>query len=416
VIVKLWDKGTKIDQLIEDFTVGSDYLLDQALLTADCQGSIAHARTLERAGILTAAETARLIQELETIERDGLTLRKEDEDVHTALENVLCARLGDLGKKIHTGRSRNDQVMVDLQLWSRGQLQAIHAQGLTLAETINEFARQHPDVMPGYTHMQRAMPSSIPLLAGSYIESLLDDLCILETAMNINNVNPLGSAAGYGSSLNLDRDYTAQLLGFHGSRNPIYVQNRPKLMSIMLFSLAGFMKTLDKIAADLLLFTMAEFRFFSLPEAFCTGSSIMPQKKNYDVLELTRAKAAQLHGLLASVEMLGSKLPSGYNRDYQLTKGPLFEAVRITSQSLAVMTGIFQQLEVNSERLRQAISPELFATDRAYELVQAGTPFRTAYLMVAQNLDQIVVPDDIMQDRDFLRFRDYTPEITQHRP
>jgi len=413
--LKLWNKGKEINNFIEDYTVGEDYILDRKLLYYDCVGSIAHARTLERAGILTSEETEQLVKLLSEIKEQGLEIKKEDEDVHTALENHLTKVLGDLGKKIHTGRSRNDQVMVDIQLWVRDEMRDVHRMALTLCETLNDFARENPSVLPGYTHMQRAMPSSIELLMGSYIESLLDDLLFLETAYKINNRNPLGSAAGYGSTLNLDREYTAKVLGFEGNKNYIYVQSRTKLISSLLFPLCSFMKTLDKISSDLLLFTMGEFKFFSLPDEFCTGSSIMPQKKNYDVLELVRAKSSIVHTMLYSVDMIGSKLISGYNRDYQMTKKPLMEAFDITVNSLNIMVLIFENLRADREMINNSITRELFATDRAYELVKSGTPFRESYGMVAKSLDELTVPDDIYDKREFLTFKDYKNLIEERR-
>ncbi len=415
LVMKLWNKGKELNNLIEDFTVGEDYILDKELLCYDCKGSIAHAMTLEKSGILTEEERSKLVEALEEIKKNGLEIKKEHEDVHTAIENYLIEKLGDLGRKIHTGRSRNDQVMVDVQLWARDNILKIYTLGVRLAERINDFSKENPALMPGYTHMQRAMISSLQLLAGSYIESVIDDLLLLETAFQINNRNPLGSAAGYGSSLGLDRDYTAELLKFNGNRNPIYVQSRPKLISTIIFPLSSFMKTLDKISCDLLLFTMGEFNFFSLPDEFCTGSSIMPQKKNYDLLELIRSSSSHVHSLLYRTDMTGSKLISGYNRDYQLTKGPLMEAFAITSKCLEVMTLIFSHLKVNKEAMKQAVSHEIFATDKAYELVKKGTPFREAYSMVARNLDKIEIPENIYDGRDFLKFKDYKKEIEERK-
>jgi len=409
--LKLWDKGIELNKLVEDFTVGDDYILDRSFLYYDCIASIAHAKTLEKAGILSGEEREKLITTLEEIKEKGLEIKKEDEDVHTAIEKYLCNKLGDTGKKIHTGRSRNDQIMADIQLWCRDEMDKIKDSVISLCETMNDFSRENPALMPGYTHMQKAMPSSVPLLCGSYIEGLLDGLLLLNTAYHINNVSPLGSAAGYGSLLNLDRDYTAKLLGFRGVRNCIYVQNRSGLMSIIIYPLSCFMRALDKMASDLLLFTMDEFRFFSLPDEFCTGSSIMPQKKNYDILELIRGKASVVESLLYRIELTGNKLISGYNRDYQLSKGPLLESFGITLKSLRVMDMVFKNLKVNKSAMEKAITAEIFATDKAYELVKNGVPFREAYNMVAANLEELQVPQDIFKGRDFLKFRDYKVDI-----
>jgi argininosuccinate lyase len=263
--------------------------------------------------------------------------------------------------------------------------------------------------------MQRAMPSSLQLLTGSYIESLIDDMELLRTAYLINNSSPLGSAAGYGTSLGLDRSYTSALLGFRKSRNCIYVQARGKHMATLLIPLSSVMKTLERIAADLLLFTMGEFAFFTLPERFCTGSSIMPQKKNYDLLELVRARASMVHSHEIAVSMISGKLISGYNRDLQMTKAPLMEAFSMTGDSVEIMSMVFHFIEVDVQKMKDAITPEFFATDRAYDLVKEGMPFRDAYARVARDLHALKVPDDILAGREFLGFHDYEPEIEEAR-
>jgi len=413
--MKLWDKGSAMEPVIERFTVGEDYLLDTVLLPYECMGSIAHARTLEKAGILTSEETESLVAALQELSETGLSIQREEEDIHTAVEHYLVNRLGDVGKKIHTGRSRNDQVMVDLQLWCRHELERLEELLYFFCRTLNDFSRKNPALMPGYTHMQRAMPSSLQMLTGSYIESLIDDMELVRTAYHINNSNPLGSAAGYGTSLGLDRSYTAALLGFNRSRNCIYVQARGKHMATLLIPNTSVMKTLERIAADLLLFTMGEFGFFTLPERFCTGSSIMPQKKNYDLLELVRARASVVHGHEMTISMICGKLVSGYNRDMQMTKGPLMEAFAMTIDSVEIMTMVFQHLEVNVQKMKDAITPEFFATGRAYELVREGVPFRDAYARAAGELQSLKVPDNILAGREFLGFHDYEPEIEEKR-
>jgi argininosuccinate lyase len=259
------------------------------------------------------------------------------------------------------------------------------------------------------------MPSSVPLLAGSYIESLLDDCALIETAYHINNRNPLGSAAGYCSTLGLDRDRTARLLGFDGSRNCIYVQARHKHMATVVFPATSVMKTLDRMASDLILFTTTEFGFFSLPDRFCTGSSIMPQKKNYDLLELIRGHAAHVHSLMYRIDMTGAKLTSGYHRDFQLTKGPLMEAMRTALRCLAMMEVIVRNLEVNGEAMRLAMTSDLFATDAAYRLVSEGRPFRDAYHTVACALSELTIPEDLGKGRPFLAFIDFGPLIDERK-
>jgi len=413
--MKLWNKGKELNKFIEDFTVGDDYIIDKEFLVYDCVASIAHAKTLKKAGILTSSDTEKLIKELKNIQSRGLIIKKEDEDVHTAIENHLVKKLGALGKKIHAGRSRNDQIMAAMQLWSKDKIFEVHNLAVKLCETLNKFSKDNPLIMPGYTHMQKAMPSSLQLLIGSYIESLLDDLTLLNTAYSINNRNPLGSGAGYGTTLNLDRDYTAKLLGFDGNRNAIYTQARPKLISAILSALCSIMKTLDKMASDLLIFTMSEFNFFHLPDEFCTGSSIMPQKKNYDVLELIRGKSAFVHSALYAIDMLGSKLISGYNRDYQLAKKPLIEAFASTTACLTAMNLVYKNLKINHTAVKKAVTPELFAADHAYELVKGGQSFREAYKETAKSLTSLKTPENVYKNRDFLRFKDYTAEINNRK-
>ncbi len=411
--MKLWDKGKSFDDTVEKFTVGEDYILDVKLLPYDCIASVAHARALHRVGIISSWELQKLEEALDEILKEGLVITREHEDVHTAIEERLIERLGDLGKKLHTGRSRNDQIMADLQLWARDELKKIYGEVLSLCRHLNDRAGKEPALMAGYTHMQRAMPSSLQLLLGSYIESLLDDLELVSTVKNIENRNPLGSAAGYGSSLGLDREFTAEILGFNGVRNSIYVQARARHMAMYIFPLTSIMKSLDRMASDLLLFTMSEFNFFSLPDTLCTGSSIMPQKKNYDLLEMVRAKSAELHGLAHSVDMMGYRLTSGYHRDFQLTKGPVMKSFEMAEESLLMMEMVIANLHVNRETLEASLSPELFATDRAYELVKEGVPFRTAYKEVASSLDALSVPADPWAGREFLSFRDYSREIEE---
>ncbi|MDQ7821520.1 MAG: lyase family protein [Candidatus Eremiobacteraeota bacterium] len=411
--MKLWDKGTPLHSLVESFTVGDDYLLDRELLPYDCRATASHARALEKTGILTRGEVEKIDAALQ--DAQGIEILREHEDCHTALEEFLTARLGDLGKKIHAGRSRNDQVMAALTLWTREHLLRTGGELLSLCDGLNEFARRNELSMPGYTHMQRAMPSSVPLLFGSYLESLLEDLELLHGAFRVINRNPLGSAAGYGTSLGLDRELTAEELAFEGVRNCILVQARPRLMAVALMPLTFIMKTLERMASDLLLFTMEEFGFFSLPDGLTTGSSIMPQKKNYDILELVRARSALVHGYAHEVDMLGIRLTSGYHRDFQLTKRPVLEAFAETMNCLAMMRLIVSELSADPDAMRKALTPELFAADRACELVKQGVPFREAYRSVAAGLDELSVPGSIIPERCHLQFRDYRGEIDRYR-
>ncbi len=396
-MARLWDKGKPLDQLIEAYTVGVDPALDMRLVPFDVAGSKAHARMLHTCGVLDADELGRLLGGLDGILeahlRGEFEIRREDEDVHTAIERVLVADLGDTGKKIHTGRSRNDQVLTDLRLWQR-QAVADAQEALNRAgSAFTEFAERWGDVpLPGYTHLQRAMPSSVGGWARAYASLLADNGVLLRAAAEMASSSPLGSAAGYGvpDSLPLDRQQTAEELGFERVQQPAEAcqSSRGKAEASLLFALAQIAGDLSKCAWDLCLFVTAEFSFFKLPVEFTTGSSIMPQKRNPDVLELTRAKAAIVRSSLIEVMEISSPLPSGYHRDLQLLKSPLFRGFDVCMSMLAVMARVLEGLEVDEERCRAAMSPELFATEEACRLVAAGVPFREAYRRVAASLDE----------------------------
>ena len=396
--MKLWQKDYSINKEIEKFTVGDDYLTDAALLKHDVIGNIAHAMMLNKIKILSDTELVKLKIELKNILKRGLLIKPEDEDVHTAVENHLTKKLGGLGKKIHTARSRNDQVLVDTRLYTKEKLLEISESLLELISALIETAKKHEKMpMPGYTHMQKAMPSSVGLLFGAYSESLADDFELLKSAYMQNNQSPLGSAAGYGVSLKIDRNYTAKLLGFAKvQNNTLYVQNsRGKIESVVLFALSRIMASLAKIANDFILFSMPEFGYFSLPEELCTGSSIMPQKKNPDALELIRAKSSVVNSLLFQLNSITEKLMSGYNRDFQLTKKPLMEGFEITLSSLKIMALLVLKTKVNKEGCMKACTKEIFSADEAYKLVEKGMPFREAYKEIAGKIDRLEVGDPV---------------------
>ncbi len=390
--MKLWDKGYSLNKDIEKFTVGNDFLLDKALIKFDVYGSIAHAAMLNKIGILTKDELKKLkdalVEILELDKKNNFHISPEDEDVHTAIENYLTKKLGSLGKKIHTGRSRNDQVLVDIRLYSKENILEVENLVLGLASVLTGTAEKHKDVpMPGYTHSRKAMPSSVGLYFASFAESLMDDLKILGKAYELNNQCPLGSGAAYGVPLNVDRQLVSDLLDFKKvQNNALYVQNsRGKLESVTIFALSGIMNDLARLSNDLIVFSMDEFGFFKLPDEFCTGSSIMPQKKNPDVLELIRAKSAKIDSNLYFVKNTVSKLQSGYNRDLQLTKEALMESFNIAVSSLRIFKTVIEKMAVNRENCIKACTPELFAADYAYELVKKGMPFRDAYKEAAKN-------------------------------
>ncbi len=394
--MKLWDKGYTLDHLIETFMTGDDPQLDQALVVYDCIGSIAHAKMLNKIGILTTLECQQLVQVLNDIislaKEDKFIIQFQDEDVHTAVENALIAQCGDLGKKLHTARSRNDQVLLDMRLYSKDWLMNITKEVLTLCEVLCHFAKRYHDVpMPGRTHFQRAMPSSMGLWAGAFSESMLDNIALLKNAYWLVDQCPLGSAASYGVSLDIDRQYTSDLLGFRAVQNNVLYANnsRGKFESIILSALVQIMNDLSKMSTDIIVFGAPEFGYLTLPEKFCPGSSLMPQKRNPCPLELIRAKSATMQGLLFQVLELIRALPSGYNRDFQETKRPLMQGFDITNMSLQVFTRVFSQLQVNQQNCVNSFTTEIFATDKVLSLVKEGIPFRDAYKQVANELDKV---------------------------
>lgn len=399
---KLWDKGYKLDQVVEKFMTGDDPKLDQALVLYDCIGSIAHAKMLAKIGVLTVSEseqlTAGLQEIIELSKNNQFIIKFEDEDVHTAVENHLIAKLGELGKKLHTARSRNDQVLLDIRLYSRDQIINVTQEVLTVCEILCQFSEKYKNVpIPGRTHFQRAMPSSMGLWAGAFAESLLDNITLLKTAYSLVNQCPLGSAASYGVSLNIDRQYTADLLGFSSVQNNVlYVNNsRGKFESIILTALVQMMNDLSKISTDIIIFCTPEFAYVTLPEKFCPGSSLMPQKRNPCPLELIRAKSAMMQGLLFQVLELIRALPSGYHRDFQETKRPIMQGFEVTLSALKVFGIIISELQVNQQQCIASFTTELFATDKVLTLVKEGVPFREAYKQVGHELEKVAYCDPV---------------------
>ena len=389
--MKLWQKGGRPDRRIEEFTVGNDPELDLELVESDCLASIAHAGMLKKIGILSSGEARSLEKELKTIvalhRNKKFKIRTEEEDCHTAIENHLVRRLGATGKKIHAGRSRNDQVLTAIRLYSKDRLNHIKDSLRRLIGNLSRMSRKYRDVaVPGYTHHRKAMPYTVGRYFAAFGEAFKDDLRLLECVSRLTDQNPLGSAAGYGTTLELDRDLTTRLLGFRKTqKNELYAQNsRGKFESIILFALSQVMLDLQRLAHDLILFSMEEFGYFRLPEEFCTGSSIMPQKKNPDALELVRANFAVVHsGYLQVIEILKG-LPSGYHRDLQLTKEPLIRGFRKTLETVEIMGLVLENLQVDKDKCRRACTDEIYAADRAHELVRKGAAFRDAYRAVAR--------------------------------
>ena len=404
--MKLWQKDYELNKHIEKFTVGNDPLIDLNLVEYDCIASTAHAAMLTKIGILKKTDFNKIKRELKNIielhKKGMFKIELKQEDVHTAVELFLTKKLGPLGKKIHTARSRNDQVLVDLRLFTKQKLLEISDILTDLATELTKYADRTKHIpVTGYTHMRKAMPSSVGLWLAAFAESLLDDFRLLESAYALNDQCPLGSAAGYGVNINIDRSYTSKLLGFRSlQNNVIYVQNsRGKIELAVLSALAQIMNDLNKLASDLCLFSMPEFGYFALPDKMTTGSSIMPQKKNPDVLELIRAKSSVMLSYVLQVSSIIQNLMTGYHRDLQLTKEPLIKGLELCESTLKIMIHILAKLEVNEEKCKKAISVELYATDIVNELVKKGVPFREAYNRIAKNINKLKAPKADIQSR-----------------
>lgn len=397
----LWQEdGKKLNPLVEWFTVGDDYIWDTDLAPFDVEASIAHAQMLEAVGLLNKEESSALVAALKEIKvlhgQGNFKVQRSQEDCHTAIENYLVEKLGETGKKIHTGRSRNDQVAVAMRLYSKHHLQIVTADCMSLAREVLAFAKQHKNVpMPGMTHTQPAMLSSVGLWAGSFVESLLDDGQLLYEALGHTNKNSLGAAAGFGPPIFIDRLQTTAALGFERPVvNAMYCQvSRCKNSEIVVSALAQAMSTLARMANDMVWYTSAWFKFFALGDDMVTGSSIMPQKKNYDVLELVRARASTVYASLYALQSLSQKMMSGYNRDMQLTKKEVMKSFTVVEDSMAIMKLVWKNLSVNLEHLASACGPEIFATDKVYELVKKGMVFRDAYHEIKKHLDDVSKED-----------------------
>ena len=384
--MKLWDKGYDIDRLTERFTIGKDRELDVMLAKADVLGNLAHAEMLCWIGLLTGAEHTALKKALlaiyESVERGEFVIEPGVEDVHSQVEHLLTKACGEAGKKIHTGRSRNDQVLLDLKLFSREALLEILRSVESLFTLLIQRAAESEEVLiPGYTHLQIAMPSSFGLWFSAYAESLADDLLMLKAAYDLVNTNPLGSGAGYGSSIPLDRELTTRLLGFDDlAYNSVYAQmQRGKMEKHVLFALAAVATTLGRLAADICLFASGNFAFVTLPDAYTTGSSIMPHKKNPDIFELIRAKCNRLQSLPHQLAMICTNLTSGYFRDMQLTKEIYLPAFAELNESLQMAHAVLQEMTLNEKVLEDDRYRYLFTVEDVNALVAKGIPFREAY-------------------------------------
>jgi len=392
---KIWQKSVTVNELVENFTVGRDREFDEQMAAFDVLGSLAHTRMLQSIGLMDESDLNLVQKELKAIYKDvqagNFSIGEGVEDVHSQVELLLTQRIGDAGKKIHSGRSRNDQVLVDLKLFFRSQLQEVVEETYTLFRLLIALSEKHKEVLlPGYTHLQVAMPSSFGLWFGAYAESLADDLETVLAAYRITNKNPLGSAAGYGSSFPLNRTMTTELLGFDNlNYNVVYAQmGRGKTERIIAQAIANIAATLAKMAMDQALYLSQNFAFVSYPDTLTTGSSIMPHKKNPDVWEIMRGKCNRLQALPNDVAMMTTNLPSGYHRELQLLKELLFPAFADLKNCLHMATFMLQHIEVKTDILNDPKYAYLFSVEEVNRMVLSGTPFRDAYKQVGLAIEE----------------------------
>ena len=392
--MKLWEKSTQVNKKIEKFTVGNDRMLDIYLAKYDILGSMAHILMLQSVGLLSSGELDVLLRELKNIYQlavnDDFIIEEGVEDVHSQVELMLTRKLGDVGKNIHSGRSRNDQVLVDLKLYTRAEIEkTVDAVSALFEVLIEQSEKYKHNLLPGYTHLQIAMPSSFGLWFGAYAESLADDLQMLLAAWKITNRNPLGSAAGYGSSFPLNRQMTTDLLGFDTMNyNVVYAQmGRGKMERIVATALAGVAATVSKLAFDACMFTSQNFGFIKLPDEFTTGSSIMPHKKNPDVFELTRAKCNKLQSIPQQISLITTNLPSGYFRDLQIIKEVFLPAFGELRDCLEMAAMMMERVDVKTDILNEPKYDLIFSVEEVNRLAQNGMPFRDAYKKVGLDIE-----------------------------
>ena len=393
--MKLWQKGAVAHEKVDEFTVGKDREYDIVLAQYDCQASIAHAKMLAKIGLISIPESEQLCKVLEELkiaaETGNFTIEDEFEDMHSKIEHVLTKKLGDSGKKIHTARSRNDQVLVAMHLYLKKELGEIKTQVIAMFDLLIELAEKYQNnLLPGYTHLQVAMPSSVGMWLSAYAENLIDDLYFWEAAYKIADQNPLGSAAGYGSAFPIDRELTTELLGFDQLKiNSLAAQmSRGKLEKSTSIAFSSIGNSLAKLSMDICLYMGQDFNFISFPENLTTGSSIMPHKKNPDLFELVRGKCNNLQALPNQLALLTSNLPSGYHRDLQLAKGPIIDAVKELKACMDILLFSLPQLEVTQDITDQKKYDYLFSVDTLNTEVIAGKPFRDAYRELGQAIEK----------------------------
>ncbi len=403
--MKVWDKGTSLHPKVEKFTIGKDHQLDLILARFDILASFAHIKMLESVGLMSAKEVSDislvLAEMLKKAEQEQLLIEPEVEDIHSQVEKTVTDKLGDLGKKIHTGRSRNDQILVDIHLYMREEIKELVKMIVETSHMLLNLSEKYKDVlMPGYTHLQIAMPSSFGIWFGAYAESFADDLLFFQSAYRFVNQNPLGSGAGYGSSFPLKRKITTDILGFNNLQyNVLHAQLcRGKTEKIIAQAMSNAAVTLGKLSADICLYLNQNFNFISFPEEFTTGSSIMPHKKNPDVFELIRARCNQIQSIPNEIGLIAANLPSGYHRDFQLLKESLFPGIKDFKDCLDMITTIVPNIDVNDTLLKDDKYRYMFSVEEVNRLVQEGMPFRDAYHKVSA----------------MIRKNEYSPHIDIH--
>ena len=402
--MKLWSKEDNLNKKVEKFTVGSDRLDDLHLAKYDVIASIAHAEMLSKCSIITKDDENMLVDELKNllkeIQKGNFTIEDSFEDVHSKIEYLLIKKLGDVGKKIHTGRSRNDQVLVATQLFLKEEINIIKKLVKSLFDILIEKANSYKDkYLPGYTHLQVAMPSTFGLWFSAYAESLIDDIIFLNTALKINDQNPLGSAAGYGSSIKIDRIYTTKKLGFETLKFNVFAaqMGRGRVEKSVAVALSSLATTLAKFSSDICFYMTNELNFVSFPENFTTGSSIMPHKKNPDVFELIRAKCNQIKSVSNQFDLISSNLTSGYHRDMQLYKGAIINSIESIKDCLEILDFTIKKIKIRDNILEDNKYDYVFSVENLNELVEKGYSFRDAYMKIS---------DDI-KNRDFIPKRDF---------
>ncbi len=391
--MKLWDKGYDVDSFVERFTAGEDYILDMRILPHDIKATKVHAEVLHRAGILSDEELSKIKSALDELlklyEEGRVEIRIEDEDCHTVIENFLTEKFGEIGKKIHTARSRNDQVLTALRLYYKEAIREISEAVKNLIASVKAFSKKYGKIQfPGFTHTRKAMPTDFKTWSGAFVDSLKDDLKLLKSVMDITDQSPLGTGAGYGVPLNIDREYSAKKLGFKKlQKNPIYTQNsRGKFEGMMIHALSQISLDLNRFATDIIFLSF--LGILKLDMSITTGSSIMPQKKNPDVLELIRGYHHRVLSNETFVMSIVSNMIMGYHRDYQLLKKAVFETFDILLDMIRAMDIVFKKMSVDKKAASEMMDDEIFATNRVYELVKKGVPFREAYRIVAEKFKE----------------------------